>query len=154
LGPPGKNFGISQHCQHLFHHIEFDIQLHTKSPGPLICADELIEVLLICADELIEVLFISWADSCARPPRTWSVSYINVTTAKTHHPLPHCAHIHCLVNIQQEFGQFLLHRGIHWHTYASHALPCQMPFCQISPVLLSHSNKTYKLLVGSTSICL
>ena len=24
---------------------------------------------------------------------------VAVTTAKTHHPLPHCAHIHCLVSI-------------------------------------------------------
>ena len=33
----------------------------------------------------------------------WLVFHIAVTTAETHHPLPHCAHIYCLVslNIQQ-----------------------------------------------------
>jgi hypothetical protein len=42
-------------------------------------------------------------DSCGRSPGTWAVPHINVATAETHHPLPHCAHIHCLVsaNVQQ-----------------------------------------------------
>ena len=57
----------------------------------------------IYADELIETHFISRCDSCAWPSRMWLDFYIIVTTAEMHHPLPHCAHIHCWVsiNIQQ-----------------------------------------------------
>jgi len=34
---------------------------------------------------------------------TWLVFHITVASAETHHPPPHCAHIHCLVftNVQQ-----------------------------------------------------
>lgn len=35
----------------------------------------------------------------AWPSRTWSVFHIPVTTAETHHPLPHCACVHCLVSV-------------------------------------------------------
>jgi len=30
-----------------------------------------------------------------------------------------------------------LHGGIQWHTFVPYALPCQMPFCQASPLLPS-----------------
>ena len=42
-------------------------------------------------------------DSCAWPFKMWIVFHDTVTTAETHHPPPHCAHIHCLVsiNVQQ-----------------------------------------------------
>ena len=30
---------------------------------------------------------------------------------------------------------FFPHRGIQWHTFASHALPCWMPFCWTAPLL-------------------
>ena len=30
---------------------------------------------------------------------TWFVLYVTVATAKTHHPLPHYGHIHCLISI-------------------------------------------------------
>ena len=54
-------------------------------------------------DKLIKVLFIVWCDSCAWPSGMWLVFHVAVTTAETHHPPPHCAHIRCLVsiNIQQ-----------------------------------------------------
>jgi hypothetical protein len=158
--PPGTNFAIFQCYQHLFQCIEANIQLHTQFPG---------RNPPICADELIEVLFISWADSCAGPPGTWTVSHIAVTTAETHHPLPYCAHILCLVsiNIQQvslnvngcnffcmeEFNDTPpLRKHFHVRRHFSRLLL----FCY-----LSHGNKTYKLLAGrfnlychTTSICL
>jgi len=43
-----------------------------------------------------------------------------------HHPLPHCAHTHCLVstNIQQASNGsgwiFFCHGGIQWHSFASY----------------------------------
>ena len=53
-------------------------------------------------DELIEMLFISCCDCCAGVSRMCLVFHIAVTTAETHHPLPHCAHIHCLVSINMQ----------------------------------------------------
>ena len=60
-----------------------------------------------------------------------------VTTAEMHHPPPHCVNIHYLVsiNIQQVSGNcqwvpFFPRRGIHFHSFASYALPCQTPFCK------------------------
>ena len=69
---------------------EADIQLCTQFPG---CN------MPFWAAELIETLFISWCDSCAWPSGMRLVFHVDVTTAETHHPLPHCAHIHSLVSI-------------------------------------------------------
>jgi len=92
--PPGANYVIFQRCHHHFQCTEADIQLRTQFPR---------RNLPICADELIEMIFISWCDSCAWLPRKWLVFHVAVATTETHHPLPHCANIHCLVsvNIQQ-----------------------------------------------------
>jgi len=60
------------------------------------------------------------------------------------HSLPHCVHSHSLVpiNIQKESMNVngchsFLHEGIQFHTFASYALLCQMPLCQIVPLLPS-----------------
>ena len=54
-------------------------------------------------------------------------------------PLPRCVHIHYLdsINIQQASMNisryhFFLMEGTQFHTFASYALPCQMPPCQIA----------------------
>ena len=59
-----------------------------------------------------------------------------------YYPAPHCVHIHCLVsiNIQQvsmnvSGCSFFLHRGIQFCTFPLYALLCQVPFCQIAPLL-------------------
>ena len=58
--------------------------------------------------------------------------------------MPHCAQIYCLVSInaQQALmrvngGDFSPHGEIQWQTFASYALPHQMPLCCHLP----HSNK-------------
>jgi len=91
---PGANFAIFQNCHHRFQRIAADIQLCTQFPS---------RNLSIRADELIETLLVSWCDSCAWPSGTWLVFHVAVATAKTRHPPPHCANIHCLVsvNVQQ-----------------------------------------------------
>lgn len=73
----------------------------------------------------------------------WRWPALAITTAETHHPLHHCAHIHCLVsiNIQQTSVNvsgchFFHHGGIQWHTFASYIPPCQVLFCQSAPLLL------------------
>ena len=66
--------------------------------------------------------------------QSWST--ISAAITEMHHPPPHCVQTHCLVsrNIQQELrmsiGVVFLHGGIWWHTFASHTLPYQAPFCQ------------------------
>jgi len=54
---------------------------------------------LHCVNELSEMPFVSWCDSCARLSGTWLVFHVAVDSVETHHPPPHCAHIHCLVSI-------------------------------------------------------
>mgnify|MGYP001855689087 CR=1 FL=1 len=59
-------------------------------------------------------------------------------------PTPHCVHMHCLVSrnthqmsMNASRCHFLLCGGIDQHSFASSALPCQMPFSQTAPLLLS-----------------
>ena len=76
------------------------------------------------------------------------VFHVIVTTAETHHPLLHCAHIHCLVsiNVQQALMNVsgchffctkkfmdtpLLHRELYVRCHS-----VRLPLC----CLLSHSN--------------
>ena len=79
---------------------------------------------------------------------------------KKHHLLPHHAHIHSLIskNIQQASMSangchFFPHGAILWHTFASYALPRQVPFCQMGcPDLLPcHMAKCNGILVGRIS---
>jgi len=62
--------------------------------------------------------------------RRWLVFHITVATAEMHHPLPHCAHIHCLVSknasmnvneyhfsLMEEFSDTLL---LHMHFHFRH----------------------------------
>jgi len=114
----GINFAVFHCCQHQFQHIETNIQLHSQFSG---------HNQLIHGDEVIEMLFILWSDSCAWLSGIWLVYHVNITTAKTHHPSPHCAHVHCLVsiNVQQDsmniFGCYFFHMeefsSKHLHSY-------------------------------------
>ena len=88
--PSGKNFAIIQHFHNCFQCTEANIQLCVQFPGH----NPLIQV-----DELIEMLFISWYDSCAWLSGARFVFCVIVTTAETHHPPLHYAHVHCLVSI-------------------------------------------------------
>jgi len=84
-----------------------------------------------------------------------------VATAETSYSLPQCANILCYVtmNIQQASVNvsgyhFIPYIGIHWHTFASYTLPCQMPFCQTALLLPSvawQQNLTEYWWEGSTS---
>ena len=69
---------------------------------------------------------------------------VTATTAGTHHPPPHCAHIHCSVsrNVHQvsisvNGCNFFLHGAIQFHTFPSYPLPRQTPFCHASLLLPS-----------------
>jgi len=138
--PLGANFATFQCCHYHFQQVEAHMQLHTQFPG---CNP------LICTDELINMLFISWCDSCARLSGTQFIFHITVTTAEMPHPLPHCALIHCLasINIQQALVSVsgckffcmeessdtsLLHTHLHVRCHC-----IRLPLCYH----LSHSNK-------------
>ena len=63
------------------------------------------------------------------------------------HPQPHCAYIHCLVSINVQQASINVNRcnlfphgGIQ---FASEALPCQMSFCQTTPLLPSTTQQLY-----------
>ena len=61
-------------------------------------------------------------------------SNIPLTPSLCSHPL---FHLHeCSVSIAEcQWVPFFLHGGIQSRTFASYALPCQMPFCQTAPLL-------------------
>jgi len=112
-------------------------------------------------DELLETLFLLWCDSCASPSRMRLVFHVAVTTAETHHPPPHCAHVHCLISINVQLvavnvnGCHLFpHGGIQWCTIASYTFPCRTLFCQTASLLPSvtqQQNVTERWWEGSTS---
>ena len=93
--PPGANFVIFQCCHHHFQCIEADIQLCTPFSGYNPSTH---------INEMIKTLIVLWSDSCARSSEMWLVFHVAVITGEMRHPIPHCAHIHCLVsiNIQQD----------------------------------------------------
>jgi hypothetical protein len=104
---------------------------------------------LFCADELIEALFISWADSCVGPSETWPVSHITVATAEMHHPLPHCAHIHCwvFINVEQASMNINGYNFLCMQEFDDTSLLCthfnvRHHFARLLPCFLSHGNKT------------
>lgn len=90
-----------------------------------------------------------------------SVAVTTGTTTETHHPPPHCTHIHCLVsmNVQQVLMKvsgyhFFLHGQIQGHTFASSALPFQILFCQAAPFLPSVTQQERAtILEGWFSLC-
>jgi hypothetical protein len=46
------------------------------------------------------------------------------------------------INVQQALMNvnrcnFFPHGGIQWHAFSSYALPCETPFCQTAPLVLS-----------------
>ena len=63
------------------------------------------------------------------------------TTAETHHPPLHCAHIHWLVSkcsasiSECQWVHYFPSGGNQWHYFASYTLPCQAPYCQTAPLL-------------------
>ena len=70
----------------------------------------------------------------------------------TTHPLPQCAHVHCLVSIKVQQVlinvsgcHFFPHGRIQFHTFVSCALPCQRPFCQTA---ICHTATTYNRIFG------
>jgi hypothetical protein len=129
--------------QHCFQCMESNIQFHTKFPG---------RKPPICVDELIEALFISWADSCAGPPRKWPASQITVATVETHHPLSHCAHICCLVSVNvhqalinvSEFNDSPL-LCIHFHVRCQFAI-LPLCCCRLATTLTNISRNVHSLL--------
>lgn len=63
---------------------------------------------------------------------------------------PHCVSIHCATSIKRtasihecQWVPFYLHEGIQLHCFASHILPCQIPFCHTAPLLWSVAWKQY-----------
>ena len=75
-------------------------------------------------------------------------------TAETHHPPPHCAHIHCLVDINVQQASMNISGVSQRHPFASYTLPCQMPFHQTAPLLPSvtrQQNEMEHMWEGSTS---
>ena len=86
--------------------------------------------------------------SCSFSPAPLEVTHCfscyDRAITEAQHPLPHCAHIHCLVskNVQQASMNvngcnFFSCGGIQWCTFASYALLYQIPFCQTAPLLPS-----------------
>ena len=76
-----------------------------------------------------------------------------------HHPLPHSAHIHCLISINAQQVS-MKDSGYHFlcmeefHTFA---IPYQTPFCQTAPLLLSvtrQQNVKKCWREGSTSVAI
>ena len=73
-----------------------------------------------------------------------SLFHVTVATAEIHHPLPRCAHTHCLVsiNIQQMLMnvsecKFFHMEGFKLQPFASYSLSHQTSFCQNAPLLPS-----------------
>ena len=60
----------------------------------------------IHADELRETHSILWCDSCTWASGMQLVFHI-VATAETHHSIPHCAHIYCLVSLSTPNCQWM-----------------------------------------------
>jgi len=93
----------------------------------------------ICVDELIKTFFILWCDSCAWP----SGSGLSFTLLS---PLPHCAHIHCLIsiNIQQvPIGAIFFCMEEFNDTFASMHFNVRCHSVTLPPCChLSHGNKT------------
>jgi len=61
------------------------------------------------------------------------VFHVAVTSAETHHPSP----LFAFPVDECQWEPFFPHGEIQFHTFASSALPCQMPFCQTAPLLSS-----------------
>jgi hypothetical protein len=79
-----------------------------------------------------------------------AVSHITVATAEAHHPLPHYAHIHCFgsVNIQQVSMNVNAYKSFGMEEFND--IP--LLHMKTAPLLLPHSNKSYKLLRGRLNL--
>ena len=83
---------------------------------------------------------------------------------RRHHPPLHYTHIYCLVSVRVQQASmnitechFFQHGGIWWHTFASYALPCQMPLSQSAPLLLSAAEQQNAMEYwweGSTTVAI
>ena len=103
------------------------------------------------------MIWLSWSSFCGVTwlPGTWFVFHIAVTTAETHYPPPHCAHIHWLVSINAQqalnfSGCYFVHMKkfnvtplFHMHFHDSHHSVRLSLFCY-----LLHSNKMEKNVGG------
>ena len=76
--------------------------------------------------------------SCCTHINLWQRMWPSVATAQIHHPTPHGAHIHSLfsINIQQALVNVSGCNSLCMDK-CSDALPCEMPFGQIVPLLPS-----------------
>ena len=91
----------------------------------------------------------------------WFEFHVAIIPAKTDDSVPHCAHIplfelheHPESIDECQWVPFIPHGGIEWHTFASYALPCQMPFCQsasLLPAATQQQDVTEDWWEGSTS---
>jgi hypothetical protein len=138
---PVTNFAIFQ-CT------EVDIQLRTQSLG---------HNPPIQADELIETLFISWADSCAGPPRRPCRHCWNAPTVSSLCSRPLIALRKRSANVVEcQWVQFFPYVGIQWHQWFLRAFVSNaiMPHWLAAAhcCYLSHGNKTYKLLAGKFNL--
>ena len=80
---------------------------------------------------------------------------VTVTTDETHHPLPHCAHIHWLVStasVSVNGCHFFLHGRIQWHTCFIHTAMSDaiLPDCPAAAVC-HMARKCNGILVGSSA---
>ena len=97
---------------------------------------------LLVMNKSLHAMLIKICTNCAWPSGMWLAFHIPVTTAGTHHPLPHCAHIHYLVskNFQQASMNvngrhlFYMEKFISTPFFYTHF---QTPFCQTTPLLPS-----------------
>ena len=75
----------------------------------------------------------------------WKVAcffFIAVATAETHHPLHHCAHIHCLISINVQHAlmngsgcHFFHMEGFNYTPLFPMYFCARLPFCQTAPLL-------------------
>ena len=79
---------------------------------------------------------------------------VTVTTAETHYPPPHCAHVHCFLFSVYLFIYIFLHGGIHLHNFAPYGFPWQTPFFLTAPKLpsVTWETKCNGTLVGRFSL--
>ena len=84
----------------------------------------------------MKVLFIVWCCSCAWLSGMWLVFHIAVATDEKHHLTVLTSTVWSPSTFSKcQWTSFFSHGGIQWHTFASYALLCQMPFCQTAPLL-------------------
>ena len=133
--PPVANVAIFQHWHHCFQCMEALIVSSVHSSMLLIC--QLMWMSWLRSSSFHDVTTANGCQECG-------LSFKSLSPLLWWHPPPHCAYTHCLVSIhvQQALmnvngSNFFPHEGIQWHIFSSSALPRQIPFYQIVPLLPS-----------------